>query len=387
MEIIRVKKAGIKELYLFSLWIYTFIGIIGSSVIDIRIISKGVNAFVLTMLVLVFFIKRYFSVKELCIYIGLIIAFFIVSVTTSHTTLLIFLLFILCAGCCEFEKMVKISISAQLTGIILIVFLSICGLIQDYTYDHLNSIAHSMGFRYYSTLPFHMIYIVCMYFYLKKGEKINFITLGMIAVANYLIYILTTDRLVFYLEIIILLMYLVLIKADKINLSKKWITRAVTPMFPLAALFIYFLTVNYNPTNAILFKLNRAIFGGRLSSGYYAMQQYSITLFGQETRFIGGYELAYGDLSSGQYYTFIDSGFLNTLISQGVIFIIVVLIMYIILYRYSTKNNDKELFVWMTMILIFSMLNATWTSLIYNPITLLVPQIIRKRKTQIIISA
>ena len=69
-------------------------------------------------------------------------------------------------------------------------------------------------------------------------------------------------------------------------------------------------------------------------------------------------------------YFYIDSGFAYSLLGYGLIFTVIVVFLYTVLFRYSCFVNDKYLFVCITAVLFFTMINNTWVTLNYNPMLL-----------------
>ena len=126
----------------------------------------------------------------------------------------------------------------------------------------------------------------------------------------------------------------------------------------------WFICSNYNKFNKIYKELN-VLFSGRLSLSNTAIQRYPIKLLGQYIEMNGN---SYGLYSSNYFY--IDSGFLYSILGYGLIFTIIVIFMYSYLFKYACQNNNKVLFIWLTAILVFTVINNTWISLNYNPILL-----------------
>lgn len=365
-----MKKVNLNQVYLFCLWLYTFSGVVGSSVFDLGIIRKSINAFILITLVTIIIIrgkiKRNFSI----LYLVLITTFIISAISTQHANLLICMLFILSVPNINFIDVAKISINAQIIGLIIVIALSLLGILKDYTYLHLNKIAHSFGFTYYTTIPFHLLCITNMYMYINKKNKLHYTTILCLLLANTIVFYFSTVRLVYYILILSCCMYIFYIKLFNNSINTFYYRIIANIAFPMAIVFIYCITINYSPAHPVYAFLNTSIFNGRLSSSQYAMGLYPITLFGQKINFIGGYEATY-NFAANQVYTFIDSGFLSSLVNEGLIFTIIIISIYSILYRYSVTMDEKELFIYITIILIFSLLNNIWVSLIYNPIIVL----------------
>ena len=70
-------------------------------------------------------------------------------------------------------------------------------------------------------------------------------------------------------------------------------------------------------------------------------------------------------------YFYIDSGYAYSLLGYGIVFTVLIIFMYSVIYYYCCKNNKKKLFIWITAVALFTMINNTWITLEYNPLLFL----------------
>ena len=314
--------------------------------------------------------KGTLPVKNILAYIGIVTVFSVASIRSNRPYIMVYAVLLCCAELTTFERILKTSAVTSIVVILIVFTLSAVGVIPNRVFYRADgSISRSFGFAYYHVVPYTFFYLVMDYLYLRKN-RIKIYNLVIILVINLLLYKTTGLRLIYYLNYITVLLFLILVNFDLFSLKKKVATRISMMIFP--AFFALTIWINwiYTPSNLTLMYLNRML-SGRLYLGHEAFNRYSLKLFGQIIRTVsGGWDV----------YFYIDSGFLYALLGYGIIFTIVALAMYMYLYVYSSLNNDKVLFIWLTGVAIFSFSNNTWIDLYMNPILLLLPFIMGKNR-------
>lgn len=323
---------------------------------------KLVKVFTVAVLAFVYICHKEFKLKKIVTSLVILITFFFAAHSTDRNVILIAALFILCADVTSFRKIVKASLMTASAALLCIIGMSQVGILPDYLYTHEGMPAHSLGFGYYSTVPFIVLYCVLQYMYLRKN--LAWFELAGIFVLNYITYRVSSLRLSYYLSILLLIMYIVLIKFDMIALDKgKWKYIACL-FYPVGFLFTVWSAKHYTIQGRI-WRIMDDILNNRISLSNTAMNRYPITLFGQ-----------YIDMQGNLYhvvnynYFYIDSGFIYSLLGYGLLFTIIVLFMYSYLFRCSCEENDKMMFIWLMIVLIFSIVNNSWLNITFNPILL-----------------
>ena len=221
------------------------------------------------------------------------------------------------------------------------------------------------------------------YLYTRKKE-ISLVELAGWGTFHYIIYLILGVRLSFFLSIFVLVLYVLLVKQKKNY--KNGILKLISKVgFPLLALVTIVSTVEFNPVNKHFGKLNYLL-SNRLSQGRIAFDKYEVTLFGQKIVMKGNSYFSTvfnGNVLSNDYF-YIDSGYVYALLGYGLVFLIFVLIAYSYLYTYFWDKNMYVLWIWITVILVYSVINDCWLTFTYNPIFLiLIPTIKEGRKQKI----
>lgn len=365
---IRLPHSQIEKVILLMYWVYAYLSILDASLLSfglvMRILRWGVTIGGLFLFCLMYMNKG-MSIGRLILISSVLILFFIAAETTDRSYLIVYAVFIILSSRCKFEDVVRTSLFSA--SIALITILALCGLgvLTDYIYYQSgNREAHCFGFAYYSTFPFIVFYCSAMFLYLKK-EKATLLNYIVIALINILMYRATTLRLTFYLTFILIGIDFLLVKIKKINLDNKVITVVSGLLFPIGTIITYLVMLFYNGSDVRWTTINLAL-NGRIRLMHRGFLQYPISLFGNSIEMEGN-----NVLRATTNYFYIDSGFAFSLLGYGLLFTIVVVLLYSYIYVYSCKTNNKHLFVWITCILIFTMINNTWVSINYNPVLML----------------
>lgn len=163
--------------------------------------------------------------------------------------------------------------------------------------------------------------------------------------------------------------------------KRKWQIVLVSGMFPLAAIFVIALSLLKNRF-PIIQALDVAL-NYRLGFNLQGFQRYGISLFGHKIETV----TEFWDENYINHYFFIDSGYIYTLLSYGIILFVIILFLYSFLSNYAMKKHDDKLLIICIIICVFSAVNNVLFSLSFNPLPLvafnLVRLIYRKRKTYI----
>lgn len=309
--------------------------------------------------------------KELLIYgIFLIFALLVVQAGYSSRYLTMFLL-IIAAKNIDFSKAIKVSLCGTVLSLTLVLIGCKAGILQDLVWSHygIGSQAHGLGFTYYSYLSTYVFSVSCMYLYLRR-KNYKIIELLILCIIQYYTYLYTTSRLYIY-GFAIMAIICVLYRYHILKFEKKiWnlISYALFPFFQIAILFI---TKLYATGNIFLLQIDN-VMSGRLSLMSFALKTYGIHILPYYIKMIGGAE------NAGAAYFYIDCGYMYVALCFGMIGILVVNGMYIALFRKCQKLEDKFIYIWLIVISVMCISNNFIFSLILNPITLLIPSIVKE---------
>ncbi len=325
------------------------------------------------------------TAKNLLLRLVIILVFCGAAIASSKPQVIVYSALLCGADMTSFRKICKCSLFFCTASVLVTMMLYFVGILPDggqwYRFGvHIKT----FGFGYYSIVPYTFFYMVIIYLYLKynNGKKASWVELIIIVLLNYLLYSVTTLRLTYYLNYLTLFMYIILIKFDWFDLRNKIINLLTILIFP--ALFALSIWINFSFTysNPTFFQLNRLL-SNRLALGHEGLQRYNINLFGNFIETNNSENMA--------EYFYIDSGFLFSVLGYGLLFTGLLLIIYIYMHNYSACTNNKMLFIWLTIVAIFSTTNNTWITIQFNPIVLMFPLILKetriKESTKLMLNA
>ncbi len=290
-------------------------------------------------------------------------------VTSTNKTMLLYSIVLLASKNIDVEKIIKISFFVQGTLFFIIVSMSQLGILGDYLFVRgEGQYRHALGFAWTTTAPILFFFFTLVYVYLKK-EKESILVFILVELINIWLYIMTDSRMVFCLASI----FVVFMIVQKINGNRwKWIGKFdyLYPFFPViigsASLILYYF---YDEKNQLWFKLN-TILSGRLSLGINAINEYGFSLFGKNVEWIG-YSIKSPTAEAAIGYNYVDSSYLQLGLNYGMLFLIIVLLIYSVVLYKAVRQKDYYLISIVTVILIFSVTEPRLMNLAFNPFPLL----------------
>lgn len=262
------------------------------------------------------------------------------------------------------EKIIRNSIKNNLFFMLIVVIPALLGFIPNKIYVHNGIKAYSLGFAYYSNLP-NIIFMVTLAIYWVSKTKIKenlFLILSF--PVQVIIYKISTLRLTFYLYLLFL-MAAVCAKFYNCKKEHKLMRVFSTMMFPIGCIGTFIISFLYEKSKLIS-KFNEVI-NYRLGFNYKGFMMYGLSLFGKKIEMVE----EYWDANNINHYFYIDSGYVFSLLSYGIVFFGLLIAMYTFLSRYAIKNNQIKLAVWCLMICIYSVINDVMFNTALNPLPMI----------------
>lgn len=208
------------------------------------------------------------------------------------------------------KKIVKYHFLVFTGLILLLVFLSVFGLIENRMFIRDNGVLrYAFGFDYptdFAALTF-FLYAQFIILYGKIKPVITaIIGIGL----AYVLYVFVNARLDTIMVLAVLITFLIIDQWPKINPYAKYLIPSFIVFFVLSFVLAYW----YQPELPIFNLLNNLL-SDRLRLGNQAINVYGIPLLGQEVIMNG-----YGDFDPTLPYSFIDSSYLQLLLRYGLIY-------------------------------------------------------------------
>ena len=144
-------------------------------------------------------------------------------------------------------------------------------------------------------------------------------------------------------------MYIVIVKYELIKINSGFITFCAGIGFTVAAAGSILVTYFYDSSIGWMAALDKFI-NTRLKVGTRAFELYDVTLFGQY--------IPYFDGSGPEGYFYMDCGYLDVMMKQGLILFIIVIALYTVIHLFSCLKNDTKLFVWMMSVMVYLIIDV-----------------------------
>lgn len=313
--------------------------------------------------------------------IGAII-FFVLSFIPAHFQLGIIMItsftFIIVGGNLNFNSILKTFIIFSSLILFFTILLNKFNIIQDMLPPLDSNIARvrsSLGFKYYSYASHIMFYFICAYVSYKK-DKISYSELIILLITNYYIFYYTDTRTSFVLGTIFVIYALI----KKIFNVKKGLIKFKIMDFIYSYSFILCLIIILGISfclPSVTFESLNALLSGRLVLYVANLQKYGISLFGQSIMF----NTVETNLN---HYNYIDSAYLQTLVVDGIVFSVIIIILFTIANKMIVKEKNDTLAMAMLLIAVFAMFDPQLIWPWYSPFCILLGTCFRLNKHKVI---
>ena len=362
---------NISKIYLALYGAYSFFWILDYSALDLAMFIK-IFGLICSFMCIALFLYVHFQKKMDLYRLGLMLVILILitigCLLYKRYNLLVVISFIFSASdVVDFDSIVKTSARSTILATAFVVIACLMGYIEDYVFIHRDNVGHSFGFTYYTSIHFIFLFVSCMMMYLSK-KGLTWRALILLTAFNILLYYYGTAALPFVVFFIIEILYIVLVKWDWFNFSKKPIIFTSCFLFPISTLLMFYFTHSYGNGQPWAILLNKAL-NGRLNLSFIGLQKYGITLLGQQIDMVGNTQIYLGEAGREDYF-FIDSAYVYIVICYGVLIAAALLLMYSLIFYRACKQNDKKMIIWMVCLLVFSFVNNAIIYIAYNPLLL-----------------
>lgn len=352
---------------------------IGASLLDYKL--PKTLTLLLQMLVLGFLFMKWvltekYTLKKIIWILMILASSAVVAYSGKYISLFLFICLMVSASGVPFEKIVKLLEINVWFWMVAIILLCKAGMLQDYTYYHtigIGGIAHSWGFKYYSWLGYTSMALTMMWIY--RHKKIKLWHCIVIMALNYAFYKVHTTNLSLVLTAgFVFACYctegLQIIKLK----SRFWgVVAAITPIGLYVA--TWSLVIMYKVGKIFISMPILKTIVNRMRYSSQALDLYGLHLFGTHVTQIGNVDIYYKNVSkTGAIY--IDSGFIYSTIAYGLIFTVLLLVIYTWLGIYLYKTNNRILFIWFMVMMGACCVNNFMCDIINNPILMILPSAI-----------
>ena len=378
--ILKIKKRNSREwFFLAILYIYVSSQLINASTLDYMlpgVLLKLVKCVALLGAVCSILTRKRYSLKYVTVMGTIAAALMIMLIVGNYfVTIAIPLLLALASETTDYKSILKCIVLSTILTTALVMSLCVLSIIPDYTYmrkiGDTVRIAHSCGFKYYSSLGYICMTLTAIYLYQHKD--ISFMQLGIIGVVGYGLYRIHTNQTAIMFSIALLITYVFTRKIELFDFRKRF-WKLISIVTPSLLCFGTLGLINLYKNNIFILSSYFGTLTGRLNYSLQAINEYGISLFGTKVMMYGMTQKVHGNATSSFY---IDSGFLYSFIAYGVVCTILIVLVYTLIYRYVACIGDGFLFVWLGGILALCVINDYLLSCYFNPFIFLLPYALR----------
>ncbi len=380
-----------EDLFFYGFILFIFRGIMGTTMFPyIGIIFKicfGIAILLLTVKIILF--DKY-TLKMLIAVISMFACSVAVFLSSGYFAPFLWILLIVAAKDVPFRKILQVYLLMNITIMGLAFIASLLGVIENlaYTNQDWDNFRYSFGCVYTTDFAAHVFFMLLASFYLYYKKLRWYHYIGTCAIAGFIYYFCFAklDTICILLIVLFFGGYHVLqcqsrrecvvvpdmeknsqqafvFKRTKAYLkwNNLWMRFALFSM-PVLTMLMYFLSDSYQQDNEFLETINETI-TGRLALGKTGLDNYGISLFGQDVPMVG----FGGSLTLKQEYFFIDSSYINILLRYGIVFLLMLLVIYgTICYKHK---RDTALMISIVLLAISCFIDHHIMEEAYNPLT------------------
>lgn len=269
-------------------------------------------------------------------------------------------LFVLLSSYVETNKILKSFIYFSATTLIITIVFNKLGLV-DSVISVGDRVRTSLGFSYMAEPSEILFYVTCSYLVYKK-QDITYIEIMGLELLNVLLYSATQTRTPFFMATLALIGTLILKLVNfKVSILNNKLIKFVIVNIYWICLALFFVLLNTYPDN-VFWNLNKLL-SGRLYLSLLGLQRWGISLWGTNTKFVTD---NVANVAGGQY-NYIDSSYLQSLIIYGLIFTIIVLVMFSVLTYVAIRRKDVIFILILICVAIHSMFDPILLVQWYSP--------------------
>jgi|GEM_PF-2975314 len=337
--------------------------------IFLRYIGLAVILFVLLF--------RKTSKKELYIYFCAVIGLQILSLVTSFRAQPVYLLATALLVKEEDGKWIaKAIFQSLLFSFLVVIGLYSSGIIAArYTERWDGMWRNSLGFWHPNTAG--AIFVAVLMGYLTTLKEKSNLWIILLFGAAFAITHYFSDSMTAFLLTVLLITYTLFLKIfmkfkNFLFKATLWMFNFIVPFFMIAS---YALSFFYNENNPIMRRIS-SLTTGRLGFGHVFVREYPITLLGQSLTFRSGNEV--GSNVTAETFRVLDNGYLNVLLTQGLIYTVIILFIFMLIVNRMFKEGHKFMPIIGIAIAGFGVMEQSFMILPFNIILLFGAQVLNR---------
>jgi len=247
----------------------------------------------------------------------------------------------------------KTVFKTLLLSYVSVILVYLLGIVPTRTSIRLDgTLRNSLGFLHPNTTSGIFMAIVLSYFSILK-EKITILPIFIISILYGVIHYFTNTITTLGIMVLLVIYSLITILFPKLRFS---LAKFSLSIFNYLAFFLtissFLLSYFFDRDNVWMWRLNQAL-NGRLDFGHSFTRQYPINLFGNNLALSGG--------------RFLDNGYINLLLSQGLVYFILVLSVFIFIINRMFRRGLYFMPIIGILIFLWGFMENPFMNLPFNP--------------------
>ncbi|MDV0432189.1 polysaccharide biosynthesis protein [Lactiplantibacillus sp. DA1] len=299
--------------------------------------------------------------------VSLLVLVTVVTLTSGAHYLMPTVMLVIGARHVSFRQIIQVYLGVVGTILLVALVAAEAGLIKNITFTTADGLRQSFGVVYTTDFAAHIFYLCAAYLYLL-ARRFRPVALLPVIIGLGIIYQFTKTMTDVIALVALVGVYLLYIYRRQLRWLRPMLRYSFL-MLPIASGAIIGLSNVFNYQDRLLVMLNNAL-STRLALGNNALLAYGVKLFGQAPIPINGWGGDRADSFTNGVgtatYFFIDSSFLNMLISYGLLLTLVLIIGITWFLYQRTRQHDYLLPVIFAAIAISSMFDQHFLEVTYN---------------------
>ena len=364
-----------KEYFLFylSYSIYALAVIANTTVLPYVIGASAFSTFtkivryIAYLLIVIKIIGDHYKLRQLILFGCIGLLFLFAGIKCGNNILITSYLFILGVQNLNFEKILQFCMVLMTLCMIIVVSMSVIGILPNWYYLVDDRERWCFGYIYPSYLSSAFFYIMVLSLTVKK-HKINLLETIIVEVINLIIYIISDSRAAFYLLSCVIIVYWLIDKVPVRSRFRSAVRFVSVLTFPICTCVSFIVSTLYGKYT-IIDKIN-IVLNNRPKMAHQALQEFGVSLWGQEIKWIGYGGLGYIYDNLPGEYNFVDNSYMKILFDYGLVILLIVVICFTFgVWSFSCQKNDA-LCLALMFVAIYSVIEPRLMEFGYNPFIL-----------------
>lgn len=264
--------------------------------------------------------------------------------STRYTNAIFWIFLVMGSKDLDMRKMLKIYLVVTGSIVFLAVCASLVGVIENLQYARTSrGVRNSFGIIYVTDFAAYIFYLALIYFYLK-GPELRWVHIISLVAVSGIVYYFCKARVDCICMVLIALIFgtQIFFNHVKYGFSRIkrlwngfWYKLGILSM-PILAFLSIVVSFHYNSENPLMKALNNLL-SNRLALGKQGFDKYGVSLFGKIIEMNG----MGGTTTMPENYFFIDCSYVNILLRQGLIFLLIILFSYTLL----CYKNQRDIYL------------------------------------------